>query len=72
MTWFARLGDSDYEEDENGVRFHNRPRPPYLVPTLSQNERVSAPTLTDKTLRSQAKFDYWLGRGNSGSFLHRA
>jgi periplasmic protein TonB len=49
VTWFARLGDSDYEEDENGVRFHNRPRPPYLVPTLSQNEQASAPTLTHKT-----------------------
>ena len=55
VTWFARLGDSDYEEDENGVRFHTRPRPSYLAPTLNQSERVSAPTLIDKTLNGQKR-----------------
>jgi periplasmic protein TonB len=68
VTWFTRPGDSDYEEDENGVLFHNRPRPPYL-PTLSQNERVSGPTLTDKTLGDHKRSSIigW-GAATAGAF----
>ena len=69
MTWFARRGGSEYEEDENGVRFHNRPRPRYLVPTLSQNEGASAPALTDKTLgdRKRISISGW-GAATAGIF----